>query len=371
MFDKDTASTILTCILHAHTCNLAHNEEVNKLFKLNKLPPIVLPENLPSKVILSLATNNEKEEETEETEANQGNNNEEKDEVMTENDEEEEQNQNQEEQPPPLEKIRRRGIGLQIITRKSTGWPNIATTYLPPRRAYLPITDFHKIASQTYPTYIIGDLNAHHPNIDKKRSNIVGKALMKLIDNNKLKHIGPDFSTFLSHNASTTPDIVLTNNKTYHNIQIQPGPITLSDHIPILIKITSQPIKIDTPPTYIINKTNRDLFSREVQNKTRNINTDPYMNQQNLEKSLEDWIHAITETMIECIPTKTYKTIQKTIYNERVKKLQFWVKQLLENSIRTGWNYTKYITSKTIKQTIINKCIKEQNNKTGKTKLRT
>ena len=172
---------------------------------------------------------------------------------------------------------------LQVTIDTDTGPINIATTYLPPRRAYLPITDFHKIASQTYPTYIIGDLNAHHPNIDKKRSNIVGKTLMMLIDNNKLKHIGPDFPTFLSHNASTSPDIVLTNNRTYHNIQIKPGPITPSDHIPILIKITSQPIQIDTPPTYIINKTNWDLFNREVQNKTRNINTDPYMNQQNLE----------------------------------------------------------------------------------------
>ena len=41
---------------------------------------------------------------------------------MSENDEEEEKKY-QEEQPPPLEKIRGRDIGLQIITRKSTGWP--------------------------------------------------------------------------------------------------------------------------------------------------------------------------------------------------------------------------------------------------------
>ena len=113
---------------------------------------------------------------------------------------------------------------LQVTIDTDTGPINIATTYLPPRRPFLPITDFHKIASQSFPTYIIGDLNAHHQTIDKKRSNNVGKALMMMIDNNKLKHIGPDFPTFYSYNTSTTPDIILTNNKTYHNLQIHPGP---------------------------------------------------------------------------------------------------------------------------------------------------
>ena len=41
------------------------------------------------------------------------------------------------------------------------------------------------------------------------------------------------------------------------------------------------------------------------------------MNQQTLDKSLKDWINAITETMKENIPTKTYKTIQKPINNKK------------------------------------------------------
>ena len=127
LFDKDTASTILTYILHAHLGNMAHpgtyNEEINKLFKLNKLPPIVMPENPPSKVILSLATNNDKEEDMIETESSQRKDDDEKDEAMSEKDEEEDQNQTQAEGPPPLEKIKGREIGLQIITKKSTGWP--------------------------------------------------------------------------------------------------------------------------------------------------------------------------------------------------------------------------------------------------------
>ena len=124
---------------------------------------------------------------------------------------------------------------LQITIYTGTGPVNIATSYLPPRRPYLPFTYLHKIVSQFQPSYIIGYLNAHHPAIDNKPANNVGKAPMMMTGFNKLKHSGPDFPTFFSHNPSSTPDIILANNKTYHNKQITPGSITPSHHIPILI----------------------------------------------------------------------------------------------------------------------------------------
>ena len=56
---------------------------------------------------------------------------------------------------------------------------NIASAYLPPRRPYFPFTDFHRIASQNYSTYITGDLNATHPclNYNRTKQNNVGKDL--------------------------------------------------------------------------------------------------------------------------------------------------------------------------------------------------
>ena len=36
----------------------------------------------------------------------------------------------------------------------------IATTYLPPRRSYLPFTDMYRLLNNNVPTYIIGDFNA-------------------------------------------------------------------------------------------------------------------------------------------------------------------------------------------------------------------
>ena len=45
---------------------------------------------------------------------------------------------------------------LQVTLETNTGPVNLATTYLPPRRPYLPFPDFHSVASQSTPTYIIG-----------------------------------------------------------------------------------------------------------------------------------------------------------------------------------------------------------------------
>lgn len=38
----------------------------------------------------------------------------------------------------------------------------ISTTYLPPRRPFLPYTDMHKLQSTNIPTCMLGDFNGRH-----------------------------------------------------------------------------------------------------------------------------------------------------------------------------------------------------------------
>lgn len=58
----------------------------------------------------------------------------------------------------------------------------------------------------------------------------------------KLSHKGPEFVTYRKRGTATTPDIVLSDNKAIHNIQIKPGPLTTSHHIPIITEITARKI---------------------------------------------------------------------------------------------------------------------------------
>ncbi len=48
-------------------------------------------------------------------------------------------------------------IAVQIDS--SFGPIQVATTYLPPRRPFLPYTDMHRLLSNNIPTYILGDFN--------------------------------------------------------------------------------------------------------------------------------------------------------------------------------------------------------------------
>ena len=47
---------------------------------------------------------------------------------------------------------------LQITIETSIGPVNFATTYIPPRRLFFPYPDFHSLASNNQPTYILADL---------------------------------------------------------------------------------------------------------------------------------------------------------------------------------------------------------------------
>lgn len=259
---------------------------------------------------------------------------------------------------------------LQVTISTITGPINIATTYLPPRRPYLPFTDFHRLATQNAPTYIIGDLNARHTVLNYNDCNNVGKAIKKLIDNKKLNYQGPHFHTFFSSNNTSTPDIILTNNKTYHNMEIKPGPTTSSDHIPILIKITTHAIKTTTAPIPNYNAANWEMFTRDTEDAHKNINTNPYMTTQQLNTSLQQWTNTITDAMKTHIPLKRTITQQKALTNHTIKSLTYYAENITTESNISGWSPLKYATLKRIKHAIIKEC-KHIQNKHWEDKIKT
>jgi hypothetical protein len=76
----------------------------------------------------------------------------------------------------------------------------------------------------------------------------MGKQIATLIDRGHSNHIGPYFPTFITHRSKTTPDIILSNRHAFHNHFSEPGPVTPSDHIPIIFKISTNPIQIKIKP---------------------------------------------------------------------------------------------------------------------------
>lgn len=159
---------------------------------------------------------------------------------------------------------------------------SIATTYLPPRRSSLPYSDFHKLLYNIHPIYIFGDLNAKHNLIGDTRSNNVGKGIATFMKNGKAIHLGPNFPTYFSHNNASSPDIAIANNKITHNITINPGPITTSYHIPVIITLTATAITIPTNPTPNKWKADREKLKDDINQKMDNIIIEQNMNKEQI-----------------------------------------------------------------------------------------
>ncbi len=99
----------------------------------------------------------------------------------------------------------------------------------------------HKLLSNSIPTYILGNFNGKHTIFGNRGNNTVGKSLINLINQGKVKYLGPHFPTFYSHNSTTNPDKIFANKHHYLNCICEPGETTTSDHLPVIFKLSTKP----------------------------------------------------------------------------------------------------------------------------------
>ncbi len=182
----------------------------------------------------------------------------------------------------------------------------IATTYLPPRRPFLPFTDVYRLLNNNIPTYILGDFNARHTHFGNKEKNTVGKSIVNIINQGKMFHLGPFFPTFIRGNSATNPDKIFSNKHHYLNYIIEPGNITSSDHIPIIFRLSTKPFIIDTPPIYKTNKANWDKFKEIIDERITPINLNGN-DLSEVENENTKWFKTITYAMDMAIPKTNYK----------------------------------------------------------------
>ena len=195
---------------------------------------------------------------------------------------------------------------LAITVQTRQGPITIATDYIPPNAPYLHYIDYLSLLNRQDPTYIIGDLNARHRQLRLTADhNPVGRAIANLINSDKCRHLGPTFPTYISHNSTTSPDIVLSNNKTFHNIGLRPGPMTSSDHIPIIATITCKPIAIPIKPRLQFSKANWDLYKDLLKDVTIPTEQNPTLEE--IDNYLETWTKHIQDATDKAIPTITQR----------------------------------------------------------------
>ncbi len=244
----------------------------------------------------------------------------------------------------------------------------IATTYLPPRRPYLPYTDMYKLLNNSIPTYIIGDFNGRHTSLGNRDNNTVGKSLMNLINQGKMIHLGPHFPTFYSHNTTTNPDKIFSNKHHYLNCMCEPGEITTSDHLPIIFKLSTKPFIKEKPKVYNCHKADWDVFRQHLDSHISVTNLETSTTEQ-IEKATLNWIQAIRNAMEVAIPKSNYQYTYQLKITDGIRNLETQYRNLKVNAEVFGWTIDTYREQLRIKTELRERC-KEAYDKNWEDKIK-
>ena len=217
---------------------------------------------------------------------------------------------------------------LSVEIDTDLGVIEIATSYVPPRIGYLHYPDFYRLFKQSHPVYYFGDLNARSRMLGNSNDNQIGKQIKLLIENSIVKHDGPHFPTFITNRSKTSPDIILKNFEAFHNTFAELGPLTSSDHIPIIYKISTSPILSEILPRLNYKKANWEKYKNmlelnpDLEQKDRNI--------REIDILSSEWTQQIVEASTASIPITNKRTIPHIKRNNRLKRLQRQHKILLQ-----------------------------------------
>ena len=197
----------------------------------------------------------------------------------------------------------------------------VATTYTRPN-THIPYADLNTLFNHNIPTYILADFNANHTAFNHNTCNRHGTQLLQITTLKNLRFLGPDFHTTYSHNGGRgRPDLALTNRLTLpFNHHLAPGPICGSDHIPVILYLSPNPIAIPSPLRLDYKKTNWTNFQSTLQDTHLQFD---YEGQPS--DSIDLQAERIQNTIMEAIrshtPTTRYNIYRDFIPSHRTKRL--------------------------------------------------
>ena len=141
---------------------------------------------------------------------------------------------------------------LAVTIHTNTGPINFATTYVRPD-TQLPYTDLNTLFNHSNtPTFLLADLNARHATFFHTTTNNLGRQLYSFYTRKRLQFLGPDFDTFFAPGRTGRPDLVLANRAAniFHS-HLAPGPLSGSDHIPVILTVSVNPILIPATSRFL------------------------------------------------------------------------------------------------------------------------
>ena len=249
---------------------------------------------------------------------------------------------------------------LAIDVMTMTGKVTIATLYQPPSRPYIPTPDFIKLFRRQTPVYLMADLNANHTCLGYRTVNTQGKEIHRLIQTGIIQHIGPNFPTYFSARAKTTPDIILTNYRTHHNTLIEQGPLTTSDHLPIIVTISSTPIYTPAPPRPNYRQANWADYQTHINTHLDNNNLND-ATPEDIDTAIENWTTSIHNATKHHIPVTHLRPLPAPQHSQETQNTITQYNALRTQAETHGWTYDHYTAYKELQRTLQDQLITDAN----------
>ena len=251
-------------------------------------------------------------------------------------------------------------MSVTIQTRQ--GDMTIATAYLPPSRPYLPMRDFYRLHSLPHPCYLLGDLNASHRVFGYRNANAVGRQLVEAMGRGEWHHKGPWFKTWLGHHGATTPDIVLANKAATWNSDTTPGPpaaIDLtpgksngSDHVPVMLTLSTEPLVIPSAPRFCYKQANWEGYKANLARTLQPITLDGQPTTA-IEEAVEAFYKAVWVAKKENIPMTTRRVKPHPKRSNLLSCLERQLENLRREERVSGWSREKYAEKMRITRDIL------------------
>ena len=238
------------------------------------------------------------------------------------------------------------GDVLAIRLETSRGPLNIVTTYVPPRNMEdFPIDDINRIMRKNEQVILIGDLNARDYFIGHRDRNFAGRLLSNLINRGIIRHIGPDFNTFVHRREGISrPDIILINQNFHLNYDIKQGKLTTSDHFPIVMRISTLPIVKEAKKVLVLRRADWDKFKNVVIDELTKLenNVETTFNEENnidkhkIDNIMNGWMDAVKTGMEMSIPSRQLQFVNHPKDSDYLRLLETMYIDLLNNIYNTN-----------------------------------
>ena len=179
-------------------------------------------------------------------------------------------------------------LGIQIETTK--GPITVFTIYSPPLCNYLLMGKLKRAVQKTIPVYFIGDMNAHHPTLGYRYTDNNGKNNTRPDRQEYSQTSGSRLSHFNRKNGKL--GMVVSNRHNFLNMLIEAGSINSSDHLPLIIKISTKPIIKEKQSTLNYKKANWEKFQKTIE---ENINLTNMNNKtkDDTDHEIMQWVESI------------------------------------------------------------------------------